>query len=127
MLSNCIIVDNELPALKVLQTYVESVPQLKIIMNCKSAFETIHALNTENIDLIFLDIQMSKMIGTKFLKSLPHPPKVIFTTASKDFAYEAWELDAIDYLLKPISFQRFLRAINKFSKLDNIEKYSGKK
>jgi len=78
-----------------------------------NAFETLELLSKERIDLIFLDIHMPKLIGKEMLRSLTHPPRVIFTTAHKDFAIEAFELDAADYLLKPISFERFLKAVNK--------------
>ncbi|MDX1544639.1 MAG: LytTR family DNA-binding domain-containing protein [Christiangramia sp.] len=111
---NCIIVDDEPPAIKVLESYIESVPQLNIVKSCPNAFEALNVLNSEKIDLMFLDIQMPKLMGTEMIKTLPYPPKVIFTTAHKDFALEAFDLDAIDYLLKPVSFDRFLKAVNKF-------------
>lgn len=110
----CLIVDDEPPAIKVLETYIESVPQLKIVKTCPNAFEALNVLNREKIDLIFLDIHMPKLIGTEMIKTLPYLPKLIFTIAHKDFALEAFELDAIDYLLKPVSFDRFLKAVNKF-------------
>lgn len=113
MVCRCIIVDDEPPAIKVLTKYIEAVPQLEICGICKNGFEVLNLLATEKVDLIFLDIQMPKLYGTQLLKILSHPPKVIFTTAHKDFAIEAFELDAVDYLLKPISFERFLKAINK--------------
>lgn len=117
----CIIVDDEPLAIKVLKNYIASVPQLKIFSSCKNAFEAIKVLNNEKIDLMFLDIHMPKFIGTEFLKTLRHPPKVIFTTAHKDFAFEAFELEAVDYLLKPISFERFLKAINKYLPINILE------
>ncbi len=117
----CIIVDDEPPAIKVLESFIESVPQLKIVKTCKNAFEAIDVLNTEKIDIMFLDIHMPKLIGTDLIKTLQSPPKVIFTTAHQDFAIEAFELDAIDYLLKPISFQRFLKAINKYCQTTSLE------
>jgi DNA-binding LytR/AlgR family response regulator len=113
MTYKCIIVDDEPPAIKVLKKYIESVPQLEICGTCKNAFEALELLTKERVDLIFLDIHMPKLIGTEFLKTLHHPPKIIFTTAHKGFAIEAFELDAVDYLLKPISFERFLKAVNK--------------
>lgn len=117
----CIIVDDEPPAIKVLETYIKSLPQLEIVGVCKNAFEAINLLNKEKIDLMFLDIQMPKLMGTQLIKTLQYPPKVIFTTAYKDFAIEAFELDAIDYLLKPISFERFLKAVNKFCNIPLAE------
>lgn len=113
MACRCIIVDDEPPAIKVLKKFIESVPQLEVSGTCKNAFEALNLLSKERVDLIFLDIHMPKLIGTELLKTLFHPPKVIFTTAHKDFAIEAFELDAVDYLLKPISFERFLKAVNK--------------
>ncbi|SDB50518.1 two component transcriptional regulator, LytTR family [Flavobacteriaceae bacterium MAR_2010_188] len=118
---NCLIVDDEPPAIKILESYVESVPQLNVVKTCHNAFEALNVLNQEKIDLMFLDIHMPKLIGTDLLKTLPFPPKVIFTTAHKDFALEAFDLDAIDYLLKPVSFERFLKAVNKFTSLTHIE------
>lgn len=114
----CIIVDDEPPAIKVLKKYIEMIPQLELSGTCKNAFEALNILSKEKIELIFLDINMPKLIGTEFLKTLSYPPKVIFTTAHKDFAVEAFELDAVDYLLKPISFERFLKAINKILQIN---------
>lgn len=113
MACRCIIVDDEPPAIKVLKKHIGNVPQLEISGSCNNAFEALDLLSRERVDLMFLDIHMPKLVGTQFLKSLPLPPKVIFTTAHKDFAVEAFELDAVDYLLKPISFERFLKAVNK--------------
>lgn len=111
---NCIVVDDEPHAVKILNGYIESLAQLKIVGSCNNAFEAINVLNIERVDLIFLDINMPKLLGTQLLKTLQYPPKVIFTTAHKDYAIEAFDLDAVDYLLKPISFERFLKAVNKF-------------
>lgn len=111
----CIIVDDEPPAIKVLKNYIDIIPSLEISGTCNNAFEAINLLSKERVDLLFLDIQMPKLMGTELLRTLPQPPKVIFTSAHKDFAIEAFELDAVDYLLKPISFERFLKAINKVS------------
>lgn len=113
MTCRCIIVDDEPPAIKVLKKYIETVPLLEISGTCKNGFEVLNLLTITKVDLIFLDIHMPKLLGTELLRSLSHPPKVIFTTAHKDFAVEAFELDAVDYLLKPISFARFLKAVNK--------------
>jgi len=117
----CIVVDDEPPAIKVLEKYITSVPQLEVVKSCNNAFEALSVLNAQKIDLMFLDIHMPKLIGTELLRTLQYPPKAIFTTAHKDFAIEAFELDAIDYLLKPISFERFLKAVNKFCHITNPE------
>ena len=118
---NCIIVDDEPHAIKILESYIRSLDQLKIVGTCSNAFRAINILNNEKVDLIFLDINMPKLLGTQLLKTLQYPPKVIFTTAHKDYAIEAFELDAIDYLLKPISFERFLKAVNKFCHTTTVE------
>lgn len=107
------IVDDEPPAIKVIRKYAEMVQQLEIAGTCNNALQAMELLKTKKIDLLFLDIQMPKLSGTGFIKALQHPPKVIFTTAYKEFAADAFDLDAVDYLLKPISFERFLRAVNK--------------
>ena len=121
MRHKCIIVDDEPPAIKVIKKYVDSVSQLELMGTCNNAFQTMELLSNQKVDLVFLDINMPKLMGTEMLRTLQHPPKVIFTTAHKDFAIEAFELDAIDYLLKPISFERFLKAVNKFCHVANVE------
>ena len=121
MLFKCIIVDDEPPAIKVLETYIKSHPHLEIIGVCNNAFEAINLLNQERVDLMFLDINMPKLMGTQLMRTLQHPPKVIFTTAHKDYAIEAFELDAIDYLLKPVSMERFLKAVNKLCNIPQAE------
>ena len=109
----CLIVDDEPLALDVLETYISRLDNLELVCRCNNAVEAYNCLQTEQIDLMFLDIQMPKLTGIDFLKSLPNPPKVIFTTAYRDYAVEGYELNAVDYLLKPISFDRFLKAIAK--------------
>lgn len=109
----CLIVDDEPPAVKILESYAEALDYLEISGVCNNAFQAIDMLNKEQIDLMFLDVNMPKLLGTDLLKTIRHPAKVIFTTAHKDYAIEAFELDAIDYLLKPVSFERFVKAVNK--------------
>ena len=110
---NVIIVDDEPLALDVLETYIEKVPDLVLVKRCNNAFEANEAINNHRIDLIFLDIQMPQLTGIDFLKTLSHPPMVIFTTAYSNYALQSYELDAVDYLLKPISFERFMKAVNR--------------
>ena len=110
---NVIIVDDEPLALDVLETYIEKVPELVLVKRCNNAFEANEAINNHRIDLIFLDIQMPQLTGIDFLKTLSHPPMVIFTTAYSNYALQSYELDAVDYLLKPISFERFMKAVNR--------------
>lgn len=109
----CLAVDDEPPALDVLQKYISSVPSLELAGVCNNAVEAISVLQQHRIDLLFLDIQMPQLLGTDFIRTLKNPPKVIFTTAYRKFAVEGFELNAVDYLLKPISFERFLKAVNR--------------
>lgn len=109
----CLAVDDEPPALEVLKKFIASVHTLELAAACTDAIEAINFLQTKPVDLIFLDIQMPELLGTDFIRALKNPPKVIFTTAFRKYAIEGFELDAVDYLLKPISFDRFLRAVSK--------------
>lgn len=119
MYCRCLIVDDEPPAVRVLKKYIESLENLELAGSCKNALEAMTLLNTEKIDLLFLDVNMPKLLGTQLVKSLANPPKVIFTSAHKEYAHEAFDLDAVDYLLKPISYERFLKAVNKFCQLSH--------
>ena len=110
---SCLAVDDEPPALDILRKYISSVQSLELVGTCSDAVEALNSIRQRSVDLIFLDIQMPQILGTDFLRTLKKPPKVIFTTAFRKFAIEGFELDAVDYLLKPISFERFLKAVNK--------------
>lgn len=116
---NVIIVDDEPLAQDVLETYVEKVPELNLVQKCNNALEANEVLKKHDIDLMFLDIQMPQLTGIDFLKTLAHPPLVIFTTAYPNYAIEGFELNALDYLLKPISLERFMKAVNKA--MDQLE------
>ncbi|MGH2649545.1 MAG: LytR/AlgR family response regulator transcription factor [Ginsengibacter sp.] len=109
----CLAVDDEPPALDVLKKYIISVQNLELAGTCADAVEALNFLRQKPVDLLFLDIQMPNLLGTDLIRTLKNPPKVIFTTAYRKFAVEGFELDAVDYLLKPISFERFLKAVNK--------------
>ncbi len=109
----CLAVDDEPPALNIIQKYIEMVPSLELAATCNNGVEALAFLQNKNVDLIFLDIQMPQILGTNFIRTLKNPPKVIFTTAFRKYAVEGFDLDAVDYLLKPISFDRFLKAVNK--------------
>src|SRR5690242_6615753 len=109
----CLLVDDEPPALEVLKTYIASISSLQLAATCNNAVEALNVLREQEIDLLFLDIQMPYLLGTDLIRTLTKPPKVIFTTAYRKFAVEGFELDAVDYLLKPITFERFLKAVNK--------------
>jgi DNA-binding LytR/AlgR family response regulator len=121
MTISCLVIDDEPLARKGIAGYVEQTPFLSLAGVCKSALEAYdflhHPTDPErehrSADLLFLDIQMPDLTGTEFVRSLDHPPAVIFTTAYRDYAIEGFELNALDYLVKPISFQRFLKAANK--------------
>jgi DNA-binding LytR/AlgR family response regulator len=116
----CLLVDDEPPALEVLESYIREVAHLELIASCDNALQAFGILQQQPVDLMFLDIKMPKMLGTDFLRSLRHPPQVIFTTAFREYAYEGFELDAVDYLLKPVSLERFLKAVAKAGKPDAL-------
>ena len=109
----CIIVDDEPLAIEILEAYVAKVEQLELVSTFRNAVSAFTFLQQHHIDLIFLDIQMPKLSGIDFLKTLKHPPQVIFTTAFRDYAVQGFELAIVDYLLKPIPFERFLKAVAK--------------
>ncbi|MEO6131974.1 MAG: response regulator, partial [Saprospiraceae bacterium] len=110
---NTLIIDDEPLALDVLETYISKIPELNLVSRCSNAFEANEMLRKHSIDLIFLDIQMPQVSGVDLIKALPNPPLFIFTTAYSNYALEGYELNAIDYMLKPISLERFMKAVNK--------------
>ena len=109
----CLAVDDEPLALSILKKYIGSVESLELVGTCENAVQALQLLQKYQVDLIFLDIQMPQIMGTDFIRTLKKAPKIIFTTAFRKYAIEGFELDAVDYLLKPISFERFLKAVNK--------------
>ncbi|MCU4155060.1 response regulator transcription factor [Carboxylicivirga sp. A043] len=111
---NCLIIDDEPLAVDVIKSHIEKLESLHIVATCHRAAEAFDILRTKKIDLLFLDIHMPGLSGLEFLRSLRNPPKVIMTTAFKEYALEGYELDIVDYLMKPISFDRFVKAVNKF-------------
>jgi DNA-binding LytR/AlgR family response regulator len=108
-----VIVDDEPPAREIMRRYVEEMPLLELVGECSNAIQALTLLQQVNIDLLFLDIRLPQLNGNDFLKAIKNPPKVIFTTAYPDYAIESYELDVVDYLLKPIHFDRFVKAVNK--------------
>lgn len=109
----CLIVDDEHIARKILSDYVGKVPELELVAACGSALQALNHIKQDNIDLLFLDIQMPDLSGLDFLKILPNRPATILTTAYSEYAVQSYELDVLDYLLKPIDFDRFYKAITK--------------
>ncbi|GAB4032479.1 LytR/AlgR family response regulator transcription factor [Spirosoma jeollabukense] len=114
----CLLVDDEPPALDIIESYVALVDGLDVVGKCHNAIQAFSVLQSTPVDLMLLDIKMPKLLGTDFVRSLRQPPKVIFTTAYRDYALDGYELDVVDYLLKPISFERFLRAVSKVMRTD---------
>ena len=109
----CLVIDDEQPAREMLKQHIAGIEALELAGTCSNAVEAISFLKEQQVDLLFLDIQMPQLLGTDFIRTLKNAPKVIFTTAYRKYAVEGFELDAVDYILKPISFQRFLKAVNK--------------
>lgn len=113
----CLIVDDEDLARGLIKNHLSQLDDFELVATCASAIEASKILKAQEIDLLFLDIEMPVLKGTEFFKNLIHKPKVIFTTAYRDFALDGFELNAVDYLLKPITFARFFKAIEKFLEL----------
>ena len=116
---NYLIVDDEPPARKLLQAYMAEMPTYNLVKSCSNAMEAYEMLQTTKIDLMFLDIKMPMVSGTDFLRSLKHPPMVIFTTAFNKYAMEGFELNVVDYLLKPIALPRLMNALEKVKERQN--------
>ncbi len=112
--TRCLIVDDEVPARDLIQNYVSMVDRLELVDTAASAVKAFDLLKEKDIDLIFLDIQMPVLNGIDFIKALKNPPAVILTTAYREYALDGYDLDIIDYLLKPIAFDRFLKAVDRY-------------
>lgn len=110
---NCLIVDDEYMARLLLEEYVRKLPSLKLTGSCENALEAFHLLQSHSVDVLFLDIQMPYLTGLEFIQTLRKKPAIVFTTAYSEYAVEGFRLDAVDYLLKPFSFERFVQAVNK--------------
>ena len=109
----CLVADDEPPAREILQRYISNMPDLELVKECSNAMQVLSFLQLEEVDLIFLDINMPQLKGIELLKILKNPPKIILTTAYAEYALEGYELDVVDYLLKPIQFERFVKAVHK--------------
>lgn len=118
----CLLIDDEPPALKVLESYMSQINGLEIVGQCRNAIEALDVLHQRTVDVIFLDIKMPKLLGTDFLRNLSQPPRVIFVSAYRDYAVEGYELDAVDYLVKPVSFERFVKAVAKLKRMTTPDK-----
>jgi DNA-binding LytR/AlgR family response regulator len=114
---NCLIADDEELAREVLENYIQKVDGLNLVKSCRDGLEVFNILKRQSVDLLFLDIHMPELTGIELLKTLKNPPAVILTTAYREFALEGYALNVLDYLLKPMSFERFLRSVNKFTAL----------
>ncbi|KIA94486.1 MULTISPECIES: LytTR family DNA-binding domain-containing protein [unclassified Flavobacterium] len=117
----CIIVDDEPAAHYVLVNYIKQNPQLDLVFQCYNGIEAMNYLRENKVDLMFLDINMPEITGIELLKIIPTPPKTILTTAYSEFALESYDYGVIDYLLKPIYFPRFLKAIDRFFSIENVQ------
>lgn len=116
---NCLIVDDELLAQEVIEHYLSRIEGMVLVGKCNNAIEAFAALNRHPVDLMFLDIKMPEITGLDFIRSLKHPPKIILTTAFTEYALEGYELDVSDYLLKPVSFERFIKAVDKVRRVQD--------
>ncbi len=112
---NCIIIEDQLPAQRILKKYIEDSATLNLLATFSDALQAMQFMTSQSIDVIFLDIHLPKLSGIDFLKSIKNKPLVILTTAFPDYALESYDLDVVDYLLKPFSFQRFIKAVSKLS------------
>jgi len=114
MKTKYMIIDDEPLARDLIRGHIEKLENFEIVAECNNAMMALSVLREKHVDLVFMDIQMPQITGIEFLKTLKHPPKVIITTAYREYALEGFELDVVDYLLKPITFERFLKSVNKF-------------
>ncbi len=116
----CVLIDDESPAIDLLKNHIEMLANIEILASCYSAIEAFEVLKKESVDLLFLDIEMPVLKGLDFLKTLQNPPKVIITTAYREYALEGYDLDIVDYLLKPISFDRFVKAMDRYYERNTV-------
>jgi DNA-binding LytR/AlgR family response regulator len=121
MKTKCLVVDDEPLARDLMRSHIEKLENFEIVEECGDAMKALKELRNHQVDLMFMDIQMPQITGIEFLKTLKHPPKVIITTAYREYALDGFELDVVDYLLKPITFERFLKSINKFYQITQEE------
>lgn len=123
MKTKCLVIDDEPLARDLMRSHIEKLENFEIIEECSDAMKALQALQSYPVDLMFMDIQMPQITGIEFLKTLRHPPKVIITTAYREYAIDGFELDVVDYLLKPITFERFLKSVNKYYQVSQEDTY----
>src|SRR4051812_35865432 len=113
----CLIVDDEILAQEVIELYISKVPGLTLVGKCTNAFSALEVINSQAVDVLFLDIQMPHLNGIEFLKTISNTPRVVIISAYAEYAIEGYSLDVVDYLLKPVSFPRFMQAVSKLQSL----------
>ena len=121
MKTKCLVIDDEPLARDLIRSHIEKLENFEVVAECGDAMKALQELRNHEVDLMFMDIQMPQITGIEFLKTLKHPPKVIITTAYREYALEGFELDVVDYLLKPITFERFIKSINKYFQISQEE------
>lgn len=119
MTIRCLIVDDEPLAIRLLQTHIAQLPYFEVAGTCGNAVEALEILSRQAIDLLFLDIRMPRLSGLELLKTLQKPPRTILTTAYREYALDGFELDVVDYLLKPVTFDRFFKSVEKYLRAGN--------
>lgn len=119
-----LIVDDEPHAIEVIEKYISNFPEIELVAKCNTALQAFQILQKNQVDLVFLDVKMPGLLGTDLVRSLKNPPKIIFTTAYQDYAIEGFDLNAVDYLLKPIPFERFLKAMDKIFDFYKLSQHS---
>ena len=122
----CLIIDDEPLAVRLVNSYCQHLPELEVVGTCNSAIEAYRILRQQRVDLLFLDIKMPQMLGTDFIRSLTNPPKVILITAYRKYALDGYDLDIVDYVLKPLSFARFMKAVAKAGRVFSVEAENNK-
>lgn len=110
----CLVVDDEPLARELIENHISKIPALEVVGSCDNALKAFEVISSQKVDLLFLDIKMPNITGIDFLKTIKNPPKTIFTTAYRDYALESYDLEVLDYLLKPITFERFFKAVDRF-------------
>ena len=121
MKTKCLIIDDEPLARDLMRSHIEKLENFEIVDECGDAMKALQSLRNHSVDLMFMDIQMPQITGVEFLKTLKNPPKVIITTAYREYALDGFALDVVDYLLKPITFERFLKSVNKYYQISQEE------